>query len=85
MTLRSCKVDLGLLKVGQKRGRATFEGPDAEAAPATKRVRTGQSAQQWITVSALQRGASMLGGMKRDVGQQWITKSALERSREAAG
>ena len=39
------------LQVGQKRGRTQFEGPiEAEAATAAKRIRTGQAAQQWITV-----------------------------------
>ncbi|GAX84656.1 hypothetical protein CEUSTIGMA_g12077.t1 [Chlamydomonas eustigma] len=38
-------------KVGQKRGRSQLEGPvEAETPVASKRIRTGQAAQQWITV-----------------------------------
>eukprot|EP00955_Chlamydomonas_euryale_P066506 359575-Chlamydomonas_euryale.AAC.1 len=37
-------------QVGQKRGRSQFDPADADAPAVVKRVRSGQAAQQWITV-----------------------------------
>jgi len=44
------QVEMPPSKVGQKRGRSQFDPADADAPAVVKRVRSGQAAQQWITV-----------------------------------